>query len=468
MEKEWKYRGEGNASLVIASEKEGIVYRLLKRRLIEDSQGSNHGKEKSKEYFEKVIRYKMGYITHVMTPVLGEEYVSPWKLVEVSRDFLQQMNEKFQYLRPQARLNTEVNTLCSHVIQLPDFCLLPGLQNDNAPTFCIEIKPKAGFLPTSDLISEDHQIKKSVCRFCMHQRLKVKEGKWSSLSGYCPVDLFSGQTLYMKNALSALFSNPQNNLRIFKNGALLYGVSNKHPPTKDDQIQLMNHLEPWYGESTDDDHCETMATSAPILSLQDVIIKALLNPSQDNTFQEPRRKRRKHDNKTPQRCAASRSHSKQFTDSIVCLPEGCVLYNMQKLQTLDSLDIEGIYPLYTRLQKHFEDHPSDREAWRLDGPYTKGFLTEDIDSVPVSLKESVRKIKEYLVAMTVKDCSIMLALQPIKENQASEMAFVEDGYHHRYCYKIQLADLDPKPFDNIPKYYQLDRDIVQNYIQQTS
>lgn len=52
-------------------------------------------------------------------------------------------------------------------------------------TVCLQ--PKWGYLP-----SVEDDIRGRVCRFCMHQYLKVKDGQWTSRSSYCPLDLFSG------------------------------------------------------------------------------------------------------------------------------------------------------------------------------------------------------------------------------------------------------------------------------------
>ena len=56
----------------------------------------------------------------------------------------------------------------------------------------------------------------------MHQKLKLASGKILSMSGYCPTDLFSGDEECMEFALAALFQNPQNNLKIFLDGAPVF------------------------------------------------------------------------------------------------------------------------------------------------------------------------------------------------------------------------------------------------------
>lgn len=93
-----------------------------------------------------------------------------------------------------------------HVIECDDCTVLPAScpSNSCAPAFCVEIKPKQGFL------AEGHEH----CPFCLNQFLKVpfaslyrytarepingvcllqrKHGKIDVLSQYCPLDLFSG------------------------------------------------------------------------------------------------------------------------------------------------------------------------------------------------------------------------------------------------------------------------------------
>eukprot|EP00897_Mesotaenium_endlicherianum_P004428 jgi/Mesen1/4012/ME000211S03195 len=45
------------------------------------------------------------------------------------------------------------------------------------PTICIELKPKAGFLPTAATIARANRAKKAVSRFAMHQHLKLSMGE---------------------------------------------------------------------------------------------------------------------------------------------------------------------------------------------------------------------------------------------------------------------------------------------------
>ena len=63
----------------------------------------------------------------------------------------------------------------------------------------------------------------SLCNFCLKQFYKVEQGITRTLSGYCPLDLFSGDRTRMVSAIKALMRNPQNNMRVFGDGNILHG-----------------------------------------------------------------------------------------------------------------------------------------------------------------------------------------------------------------------------------------------------
>ncbi len=88
-------------------------------------------------------------------------------------------------------------------------------------TVCIELKPKWGFLPGLvwaepwAAAAPHHALKRSVCRFCMHQHTKHSSQSVAKRSAFCPLHLFSGQRTRVRQALRALLDAPQNNLTLF-------------------------------------------------------------------------------------------------------------------------------------------------------------------------------------------------------------------------------------------------------------
>lgn len=56
-----------------------------------------------------------------------------------------------------------------------------------------------------------HEAEKTMCRYCIQQYQKVRSGKVSAISKYCPLKLFDSP-LEQLDALCCLFQTPQNNL----------------------------------------------------------------------------------------------------------------------------------------------------------------------------------------------------------------------------------------------------------------
>lgn len=62
-----------------------------------------------------------------------------------------------------------------------------------------------------------HPIENTRCRFCIQQFQKLRLGKVSSISSYCPLQLFSSAFGQFQSMLH-LFETPQNNLTCFFDG----------------------------------------------------------------------------------------------------------------------------------------------------------------------------------------------------------------------------------------------------------
>lgn len=133
---------------------------------------------------------------------------------------------------------------------------------------------------------------------------------------------------------------------------------------------------------------------------------------------------------------------------------------------LDLLDIEGLYPLYKRVERYLEEFPEERKTLQIDGPYDEAFYqklfdlsTEDDGTVAFALT----KVQQYRVAMTAKDCSIMIALSPCLQDASSDQRLVVPSSRSQLAFSVSVLDLDLKPYESIPHQYKLDGKIVSFY-----
>ncbi|CAJ0915682.1 unnamed protein product [Ranitomeya imitator] len=150
----------------------------------------------------------------------------------------------------------------------------------------------------------------------------------------------------------------------------------------------------------------------------------------------------------------------------------------------------------------------------LDGPYDETFF-ERLKDLSLeddgSVEYAVTKIQQYRVAMTAKDCSIMIALSPTVQEEchapaqayfvcpiegAGATAYTRRGRHRKkmrgpgsgrdahctgtapgfdsrplikasrssFMYSVSILDLDLKPYENIPHQYKRDSKIVNHYL----
>ena len=198
-----------------------------------------------------------------------------------------------------------------------------------------------------------------------------------------------------------------------------------------------------------------------------------------------------------------------------------MLPRLLKLQALDQHDIEAVYPLYQHIMHQLNtatqarhrtdtavraaaDGPPLRQSnntqpagvnQRTDtavraaaaGPgLRQSNKTEPEGSVvqpeyvqallAMSTKEQVEIIRQYLLAATAKDCSLMITMQaqPAAEgkpmhnasvsqpqNESPCAAVVRDRPHRQIVYNVTVVDLDQKPHSKIRDHYSLNCEIMK-------
>ncbi|XP_060621895.2 inositol-pentakisphosphate 2-kinase [Anolis sagrei] len=456
-ENEWRYHGEGNKSLVVSHRQRCVVLRFLKFL-----PNRNKTPEEIFHHLQNIVYFGK----HIMKQFFGEKYIHHGEVVQLSLDFVKQLCLKIQSERPESRCDKDMDALSGYAMCLPNLTRLHFVEH--RPILCIEIKPKCGFLPFSSHVSQE--IKYKVCRYCMHQHLKVAKGKWKRLSKYCPLDLFSGNKQRMHFALGSLLQESQNNLKIFKNGELIYGCKDNEDSLSD-LNELAHHLKPFFFPANglvSGPHC----TRTVLKELIHVITLALLSSTDLCKAGDMKI--------VPSSQGRSYCEASAFSKELVRngknkmetsgLPRDCLLYKTLQAQMLDMLDIEGVYPLYNRVEQYLEEFPSERNMLQTDGPYNESFYeklldlsTEDDGTVGYALT----KVQQYRVAMTAKDCSIMVALSPCQQDECSEQRPVLLTSKSRFTFSLSVLDLDLKPYESIQHQYKLDEKIVNYYLKNT-
>ncbi|XP_067011376.2 inositol-pentakisphosphate 2-kinase [Anabrus simplex] len=424
--KKWKYRGEGNANLVLALPQERKIVRLRKY----ESTGVRGTEDEERE---RVVRETL-FCRGMMVPLLGACYIQPPTAAYLELGDVRWLDQMLRPQRPVSRHHKGLQ-FC-HATVYPDYALLPQyLHIATTPTFCVEIKPKQGWIPLPD-----RRLPK--CTFCLSQYLKLQRNSIHSISQYCPLDLFSGNVIRMKRALHSLMASPQNNFKIFEDGVLVYSDD------VGEDGELYDILQRWLGSPNEitsshtklvDKFCDLVHTAltrplcktVPIQecsAVADACTPALvervpgdLTAAVNKVLPEPP-------------CDWTAEH----------LPQGCILDRILRIQKLEQFGADMIYQLYCSSQRYCQDYS-----------YVPAMLQAG--------QNELSPVHRYLLATTAKDCSIMIAFQrldipPPVDVPDSHVIHDLDGQCH--VFNIGVSDLDPKPISCIEKHCKRDCDIL--------
>ena len=312
---------------------------------------------------------------------------------------------------------------------------------------CIEIKPKSGQKTSSSLIKPTHDIKRRKCTYCLRQMLKFTVGDVDRKSSYCPRDLFSRCNERIKKALNNLFQDPQNNLKIFFRGDLCFTgkLGGKHD---DMNAQKISDLSPLFGEFLNcypENSIETLQSLLTSIILESTPLFNIIKSIQDRDYYNI-------------------EVIAPFYSNIVELgllnelKEYCGTpqkYDSIPLKTFEIQELKNLLLLNTdKLGKLlFDDsNPSNSKNHKIN---------------------CYRIIKDFLLAASLKDCSIMITMvySNIKKNDENiqlinnnwKMLSINDT--DRIYFRVAIIDVDQKIPTNIPKYALLDERIITNALQ---
>lgn len=462
----WLYRGEGNANLVITIPDEKVIIRMEKC--------DYHMKISSEiiEMREKKVKRGVEFHMKIIMPFLGKAFIQPPLLGRLRQEEIAELDLELFEKRPEFRLAKGIRY--ELVTVHPDYTYLPPVLINNAiekplngssgskkwtkmhncfpqigflsylpnqiknyksnePTYCIEIKPKQGWVYPADR----HHPK---CTYCLNQFVKFKKKRISRKSEYCPLDLFSGNLSRMKKAIRNLIITPQNNLKIFKNGDVVYSDETKRNISE----ILSEWLEP---QNKNNSFNEERLLDKWVSLVAEALMKQLTEePAFDLTLINNKTESKNYNkNASPLRGIIEPC---DWSPSI--LPNNCILNRILMMQKLQELDFASLYDIYC-----------NKKSTEGDYDYVDRLLY---------YSEPPGDIERYLLSTTAKDCSIFIAFQHTMFKSDNSLHSIQDYDGTMYWMNVGISDIDPKPLSCIEKHFKRDKDVVEavfKYIEQT-
>ena len=352
----------------------------------------------------------------------------------MTRHFLVALASACAPLRAAHRLNRELDVDSTVGLLLPDLCIPFGdLAPQQQQTVCIEVKPKCGFLP-STLAHTEHPVKLRMCRYCMHQHLKVKLNKVQGLTGYCPLKLFAhDDAAAQHDAILALFEHAQNNLDVFVDGT---------------RIDWSDRDAAWRLE---------MSELVVAALRADGVLAAILRVQQmdtDNIEGVAQRLLQWHDPTRTPWSTVDVANLRAALAAFLAEPDA---------QWLCRCDYRA--PEWRALAVAATGTTSDGDDDDDDD--------DDDDEQTDSVASIARLLGRFLLAATAKDCSVMIAAAPAHtvstcasrstRSTASSGVRVTTRAGVDWTVSLGVVDLDPKAVFRIPYYFELDRRVVAAY-----
>ncbi|KAF8527042.1 inositol-pentakisphosphate 2-kinase [Gautieria morchelliformis] len=386
--RDWSYLSEGGSTIVFSyvgpshPTYNGKVLRL--RKLPRNSPQHAHTTPRG-DSLEEADDPSIAFQDIVTSCLIPTAHLPVLHAVRVSFHWLKELAGVTEVHRPVTRAADSIDIYRRKAVLATDLVGRTG--------WAVEIKPKWGFLPSAEYLSQStRQLKLQHCRFCMHAHFK-RLNQNSVFSTYCPLDLYSGDENRVRKALRSLWEawvesqGKSNNLRLFNEGEMV------DPEDTRTLSRLLTKL---------DGSSRSNATTSDLLPL---FINALL-------------------------------------PLILSTSLFSILAHHQK--TLDSLDIEGLSQLWSRLHPgvplgHDEPEPTMVE-W---DAFIKTYLGGEDETLRYHMLA-------YLLSATFKDCSVIL--RPKYKDWAEGI----EG-------SLTVIDLDLKSVSKMHTWETLDREIVQNF-----
>ncbi|XP_020288678.1 inositol-pentakisphosphate 2-kinase isoform X1 [Pseudomyrmex gracilis] len=513
------YKGEGNANIVIALPHRQGVIRF--RKSLPDEVSPDAGET-------RVLR-ELGYARNVVSAFLGS-YMQIPEIVRYDSTDVAKLSDAIRHLRPETRRHKDIAN--TYALKFADYTLLdPELKLHESvfrsrSTFCVEIKPKQGFLQRTEWE------KIPTCPYCLNQFTKLLKKNIADLSNYCPFDLFSGTKERMKNAVRELLKSPQNNLKIFKDGLVVYD-QNSSPG----DLEVV--LDDWFRNAI-----TTSTGRTRVEEFCDLVYAALTRPfARERLKAFPEfcsRNLPSSASPTFRRCAESsavtrakwylRLKGKKCNFDGEKLPKDSVLERIWNMQRLSYVSVGYIYDLYSKFALLLNDDliysdltkvdetcfatiPQKIENARLQTPLgaakhysddlngnpnsdSNGVLSSDkmnsdfVSHAETSLNQhsfneshnaracdderetnvrisdqQLSALQSYLLFAMARDCSILMTfreLHPESSSRAPAKNTLTLSEQLSFVCSVRISDLDPKSVHSIKKHQQRDVEMFES------
>jgi inositol-pentakisphosphate 2-kinase len=439
---DWAYKCEGNVNVILSYQgnEPHLIGKVLRVRKCEEFDVDD-----SSELFTHL------YVKHIIRSFIGENLVDPGTPIKVDRQFLEAIQRKIEPFRPKHRLqgvgsNLKLDAAISILMQ--DFTHLPVRNDKNVGkrhVYSVEIKPKWGILCHSGYV-DDESIKKHVCRYCMHQHVKLEKGEITRTSKFCPLDLFSADPKRVRIALEDLIRDPQNNMRLYIDSDLVWFGYMKQTIVPDYYENLRKILqEKFFVQNGKDTVEEFLNILQQCLTLSDVL---------------PRIRRMQLFDKIDVEAAHVIFKHLTKNESLEQLHKS--LFNFDSLSETSLAYQEGAADNWlAQLEEEFAELPQDVDFFcrnkydQIFDLYNGGLSKQAVDELVQKClqddKLAKHALRMFLLAQCAKDCSIMICFERSEK---------QEDLH----FKVGVVDMDPKPVNKIPHYLEMDRIIIDTFL----
>ncbi|KAJ2752526.1 hypothetical protein GGI19_003768 [Coemansia pectinata] len=218
---DWDYVEEGIENVIVSyhgkdPKLQGWVLRLTKCDVGADADVDSH---EASLFRNKELQRKqdaLEFAASIVSPIVGDEYVLPQMLVNVSTEFLLQVRENIESQRPTKRLAKCIDSRQSASMLTKEMISrTPADNTQDVHSVTVELKPKCMALPRSEFFAPESSVKHRVCWYCMHQYTLHEDG---NVSKFCPLELFSGDRDRIARSLDHFAQSPNNNFVVFVDG----------------------------------------------------------------------------------------------------------------------------------------------------------------------------------------------------------------------------------------------------------